>query len=670
MKRWIINRPDETLAAGLSQQCDLTPLCIKIMLSRGCKDLNDLAGFFEQLPLEDPFMLKDMKPAVDTINDAIDAFDLICVYGDYDCDGVTATAILYNYLECCGANVMYYIPERDDGYGLNADAVNSLADKGVKLIVTVDNGISAIEEADLIARLGMKLVITDHHQPQEILPKARAVIDPHRTDCPSSFKELAGVGVALKLCAALDGGSYDAVLEQYGDIAAIGTVADVVSLRGENRSIVSLGTQLLKNTENSGLTSLMELSGMKRDKITSGGMAFLIAPRINAAGRFGSPSTAVEMLTLDDESAHVKAQELSSLNNERKQCEQEIIAQIKERIDSDPSVLREKVIVIDGYNWHHGVVGIVAAKIMEAYDKPCVLISIDDSGEARGSARSFKGFNIFKCFSYCSDLLERFGGHECAGGLSLREENIPKLRTRIAEYAASLEKMPQYELHADKLLTREDLTVGQIASLDCLEPFGAGNAQPVFAIIGARVQKVVPLSQGRHTKLEVAYDSTVQTALAFGEPPEKLGILPGDAVDMLVTADINEYNGNRSISLKIKDIRLSGINQQKAFAALECYESFVRNEAVSEKLRTLMKPERKELLAVYKAISLHRTISVDMLMCRMFLQGINFAKTRICVDAFCEKGLARLMDGSRSVELIPVSEKVDLESCDTLRRLS
>lgn len=668
MKRWTINRPDDELAARLAQQCDLTPLCIKILLSRGCNDINSLAEFFEQPALEDPFMLRDMKPAVDTINEAIEGYDLICIYGDYDCDGVTATAMLYNYLEYCGANVMYYIPERDDGYGLNAQAITMLAEKGVKLIVTVDNGISAIAEADLIASLGIKLVVTDHHQPSETLPKAKAVIDPHRTDCPSSFKDLAGVGVALKLCAALDGGSYDAVLEQYGDIAAIGTVADVVPLGGENRSIVLQGIELLKNTENEGLVSLLELCMLKRDKIRSGDIAFKIAPRINAAGRFGSPVTAVKML-VDDENAEEKAQELVSLNDQRKQSEQQIVAQIKERIDAYPEVLNERVIVIDGKGWHHGVVGIVAAKIMEAYNKPCLLISADDSGEARGSARSFSGFNIFKCFSYCADLLERFGGHECAGGLSVKAENIPLLRKRIAEYAASLEEMPEQPMQADKLLTREDLTIGQIASLDCLEPFGAGNPQPVFAIIGARVQKVVPLSHGLHTKLEIAYDSTVQTAFAFGEAPEKLGVLPGDAVDMLVTAGIKEYNGEKSITLRIADIRLSGVNQQKAFAAMRCYESFRRGEEVSEKLRTLMKPERKELLAVYKAISLHKTISLDMLMCRMYQQGINFAKTRICVDAFCEKGLAAIVDGSRFVTILPASGKVDIESCETLRRL-
>lgn len=668
MKRWMIERPDEELASQLASRCDLTPLCIKILLSRGCGSLDDLAEFFRQTSLEDPFMLKDMKPAVDTINEAIEGFDLICVYGDYDCDGVTATAILYNYLDCCGANATYYIPQRDEGYGLNESAIRMLADKGVKLIVTVDNGISAINEAELIASLGMKLVITDHHQPSEVLPRAKAVVDPHRIDCPSSFKDLAGVGVALKLCAALDGGSYEAVLEQYGDIAAIGTIADVVPLSGENRCIVQAGQELLKNTENPGLISLMELCGLIHNKINSGAIGYTIVPRINAAGRMGSPITALQMF-IDEENAQEYAQQLVSLNSDRKDCEQQIIKQIKETIDEDPAVLDENVIVISGHGWHHGVIGIVAAKIMEAYNKPCVLLSIDENGEARGSARSYPGFNIFRCFSYCSELLERFGGHECAGGLSLREENIPALKRKIAEYADTLEAMPFLEVHADKLLTREDMTLGQIDSLSCLEPCGAGNAQPIFAVIGARVQKVIPLKEGRHTKLEIAYDSTVQSVLAFGYPTEKLGVLQGDAVDILVNAEINEYNGKRSISLRLVDIRLSGVNQQKALAALRCYESFRRGETVSEKLRTLMKPERKELLSVYRTISLHRTVSLEMLMCRMFALGINFAKTRIAVDAFCEKGLARMTDGRRYVTILPADGKVDLESSETLRRL-
>lgn len=672
MDRWTVGKPDEALAKEIEKQCDLSPLCIKVLLSRGCKDLSDIATFFEDVPLEDPFMLKDMQQAVDTINKAIDSFVPICVYGDYDCDGVTATAVLYNYLECSGANVIYYIPERSEGYGMNVDAVRRLAESGIKLIVTVDNGISAVEEAELIEELGMKLVVTDHHKPPEVLPKAVAIVDPHRLDCPSSFKDIAGVGVALKLCAALDGGDYDAVLEQYGDLVAIGTVADVVPLKGENRTIVNAGMRLLKNTENQGLIELMELSGMggeKAQNMTCSDIAFRLAPRINAAGRFGSPKSAVALLLSEDEEAQLKAEELNDLNSSRKDCEKEIIAQIKAKIEKNRDLLSEKVLVIDGKGWHHGVVGIVASKIMEAYGKPCVLISIDNNGMARGSARSMHGFNIFKCLTYCDSLLEKSGGHECAGGLSIKEENIPAFKQMVREYADKAETMPYTELKADKLLTREDLTCGQVQSLEKLEPFGESNPEPLFAMVSAKVQKVIPLSQGKHTKLEVSYDSTVQDVLLFGRAPERLGIRQGDRVDIMVRAGINEYGGTRSVSLKAEDIRLSGIKQQKAFAAMRCYDDIVCRKNVEPKLAALIKPERKELLAVYKAIG--SGISIDMLMQRMYLEcNMNFGKTRACADIFCEAGIAKLSDGCRYIETVKTEGKANLAATKTMQRFS
>lgn len=671
MKRWVIGEADNDLAADIAQKCDLTPLCIKVLLSRGCKDLDDIAAFFDTAPLEDPFVLRDMQEAVDTINKAIESFDLICVYGDYDCDGVTAAAVLYSYLDCCGANVMYYIPEREEGYGLNENAIRTLADKGVKLIVTVDNGISAVNEAQLISELGMELVITDHHQPSETLPNAKAVVDPHRQDCPSDFKNTAGVGVALKLCAALDGGDYDAVMEQYGDLAAIGTIADVVALSGENRTIVTEGLRLLKNTENYGLLCLLERCGLSgTPEISAQSISFVVAPRINAAGRVGSPDTAVQMLLSEDTRAQEKADELIGLNDLRQQKVAEIVSQIKDKIDKDGSVLSQKVIVLDGEGWYHGVTGIVAAKISEAYCKPCVLISADEDGTARGSARSVHGFNIHKCFSYCGELLDRFGGHECAGGLTVRKENIAALKMKIAEYADTVGDMPPFELKADKLLTREDLTVGQISSLSRLEPFGEGSERPSFAIIGARVQKVIPLSQGKHTKLEIAYDSTVQTVLAFGRSPSALGIYQGDMIDMIVYAEVSVYNGQKSISLKLRDIRLHGIDQKKALAALSFYDSFVRGNSIENKLLERMRPDRQELLKVYGHLKAVGEAGMDMLMQRMYLKGMNFAKTRICVDVFCEVGLAELYDGCRAVRIKQINGKADIGSAPTMKKFA
>ncbi|MGN0624142.1 MAG: DHH family phosphoesterase, partial [Oscillospiraceae bacterium] len=315
MKRWKVKKANEQLAAEFCRKCDLSPLTLKVMTARGCEDFQQIVDFFSEAELSDPFMIKDMQLAVDVISQAVDSYELICVYGDYDCDGVTATAILYNYLESMGANVMYFIPEREAGYGMNMEAISELAEKGVSLIVTVDNGISAHKEADEIAKLGMKLVITDHHQPSETLPKAAAVVNPHRQDCPSIYKDLAGVGVALKLCAALDGGNYDLILEQYSDICALGTVADIVPLTGENRTIVRKGLMYMKNSENLGLNFLIDKAGVNRDKLNSGAIAFQLSPRINASGRFGSPLTAVKaLLSEDEEDAESYVDTLMTLN--------------------------------------------------------------------------------------------------------------------------------------------------------------------------------------------------------------------------------------------------------------------------------------------------------------------------------------------------------------------
>lgn len=668
MKRWVINTPDESIVNDLSAKCDLTPLALKVMISRGYDTLEKLAEFFNESELESPFELNDMQDAVDTINRAVDTFDLICIYGDYDCDGVTATAILYNYLDCMGANVTYYIPSRDEGYGMNEKAIRELHAKGVSLIVTVDNGISAIEEAKLIKELGMELVITDHHQPLEELPVAKAVVNPHRADSVVKYTDLAGVGVALKLCAALDGGDYDSVLEQYADIVAIGTIADVVPLTGENRSIVKQGLALLQNTENPGLLELLSLNKLSQDKINSTAVAYMLSPKINAAGRFGSPITALKML-IDEEQATSLAEELMSLNDERKNIEAKISDEIKNAITKNPDLLNERVITIAGKGWHHGVVGIVAAKICEKYGKPCVLLSVDEDGVAKGSARSVPGFNIFRCFKYCADLLERFGGHECAGGVTVVQENIGEFFGRIKEYADSMEKMPFAQITADKLLTREDLTVGQIASLSMLEPIGAANAQPVFAMLHAKVQKVIPLSQGKHTKLELAYDSTVQTALCFGKSPQQLGIFQGDVADLMVNASINEYNGSKSISLKIIDIRPSGVNQAKALAAIESVEGFLQGKEPDKKLASLMLPCRDDFLLVYKAIKTYKSVSLDTLMCRMFTLGMNMAKTRICVDGLSEAGVLRYDAVNTMIELVPNAAHADLDRLEIIKRL-
>lgn len=671
MKKWIINRPNSSKVDEFTKKCDLNRLTLEIMTSRGYTDFDSIVDFFSQAELSDPFLIRDMDIAVETINNAVDNYDLICVYGDYDCDGVTATSILYNYLESMGANVMYYIPEREAGYGINMQAVQELCDRDVKLIVTVDNGISAVAEAEKIAELGMTLVVTDHHQPPEILPKAKAIVNPHRVDCPSIYKDLAGVGVAFKLCAALDGGNYDTVMEQYADICAIGTVADIVPLTGENRTIVKKGLQYLPNTEILGLDTLMRKAKIDRNSVNSTNIAFRIAPVINASGRFGSPLTAVKTLLCEnEEEAENYADMLLSLNSQRKETETAIMTEIVNYINANPEVLNHHVMVLSGKNWHHGVIGIVSARILDFYGKPNILISVDENGEARGSARSVKGFNIFKCFENCAEVLDKFGGHECAGGLSLKEQNIEKFTQMVYDYADSQEHIPISFLTADKLLLPQDISLENIRGLDSMEPFGAENPQPVFAMLGARVDKIIPLSQGKHTKIDFNYGGYKGQALIFSLNPEKACFSVGDKIDMLVNLEINKFNGRESVSIKVIDHRLSTVKQERYFAAKECYEKLKRGESMPEAFIRKIIPSRDELVMVYKYIKQVGATTLDNLFMRLSSDTMNYCKLHICIDIFNDKKLVEFKPATLKIKYLPAEKMVDITQSETLVRLN
>ena len=670
MKRWKIGKSDDSKVAEFLGKCDIGKLALEILSSRGCNDFQQVVDYFTVSELEDPFAVKDMREAADVINKAVDAFDLICIYGDYDCDGVTSTAILYSYLMNIGADVMYYIPEREAGYGLNMDAVDQLAAKGVKLIITVDNGISAIEEARRIYELGMRLVVTDHHQPGDILPRAEAVVDPHRNDCHSKFKDLCGAGVALKLCAALDGGEYDAVLEQYSDICAIGTVADVVSLTGENRTLVKTGLRYLPNTEVYGLDMLLDRQNIDRSDIRSDSISFRIAPVINASGRFGSPITAVQALLSDDrDDAESCVEMILRLNGQRKETEGDIMTQIAAAIDNDPHILDHRAIVVAGKGWHHGVIGIVAARLLDQYSKPVIVISIEDNGEARGSARSVRGFNIFDCLCHCKKVLTKFGGHECAGGFSLREEDIGEFTQLVYEFAQGLEKVPAAVIKADKQLSPADLTVDAVKSLSVLEPTGAGNEKPIFAMLGAVIDRVVPLSQGKHTRLEVRYGGARAQAVMFGVQTASLNYHSGDRLDMLVDLSINSFGGKESVSVRVIDHRLSGVKQEPYFAAKDAYERLRCAQVLPESFIRKIIPDRRELVTVYKYIFSVKQASLDDIFMRIGGDAMYYCKLRICVDIFADKGLVSYTPSTMMISYVPVDRKVDLEDSDTLREL-
>lgn len=671
MKKWTILQPNPEKVKALLQKSDLSRLCAEVLVSGGIDSIEKAAAFFSADELSDPFLLRDMEEAAEILNDAVESGKNICIYGDYDCDGICATVMLYLYLDSLGADVHYYIPERTEGYGMNKAAVRTLAERGTELIVTVDNGISAVEEADLIAELGMELVITDHHRPPEVLPKATAIVDPHRRDCSSPFKELCGAGVVLKLIAAMDGGVYDMALEQFSDLAAIATVADVVSLTGENRAIVEHGLHLLANTENLGLSALMKESKLSADKLSSTAAAFILAPRMNAAGRFGSPSTAVKLLLTDDsEEADALAAELSHLNAKRKETERAITQAIEKSIAENPDILNRRELVFYGEDWHHGVIGIVSARMTERYGKPCFILSAEEDG-ARGSARGVPGYSVYEALNACADLLERFGGHTGAGGFSLKKENIEGFFARLAKFSRSKHpSVPRLTLTAHKVLEARDLTVEQVESLDRLEPFGEANPRPVFALLGARVDEIQPLSEGKHTKLKLNYQGTAAYALLFGTSADsvRLQLKPGEAADLLVHTELNRFNGKTTVSMRALDYRKSGIPQAKYFAALEAYERWRLGEGVPDALKPRIVPTREELVAVYKAVAA-APVPADILFARLCSDSMNYCKLRLCLDIFCELGLICIEPVQNTVSLVSNAPKTDLNRSAILNNL-
>ena len=668
MKKWIIGKPDDSASAELAKQCGLSPLCSSVLVSRGINSVQKACDFFNfrkdnSLPaLSDPFLTKDMRAAADAVLEAVDSGEYICVYGDYDCDGITATTILYSYLECLGANVRYYINMRSDGNGLCEKGIRELADDGVQLIVTVDNGISAISEVKLANELGMKVVVTDHHQPGESLPDALAVVDPHRTDCTSLYKDLCGCAVALKLIAAMDGGDYSAALEQFSDFAALATIADVVPLTGENRFIVESGLHYLKNTENLGLQALMKKAGVK-DRLSSVDVSFSIIPRINASGRFGSASDAVELFLTDDEQrAEELAEQLDRLNSERKAAEEQILASIEESISASPEILYDRVLVIYGEGWHHGVIGIVAARLVERFGKPVFLLS-DDGDEARGSARSVEGFSIYEALAACGDYLTKFGGHVGAGGFSLLKENIGSFKEAMQKFAAEhYPAPPVLTIRADKVILPNELTLDAISSLSSLEPFGEGSRQPIFLIRKAVLTDIVPLSGGVHTKLRLNYGGTMLEGLLFGTKAEDILYRKGDTLDLLASFSINVFNGRTSVSMRISDMRSSSVSQLRYFNAKAAYEQFKRGEGIDPTLAKRALPTRDELILIYKTIAKFGVISSDELFGQLDENVISYCKLRIAVDIFAELGFITYEIWSDRITFIKNPPKAAIES--------
>ena len=678
-KQWKIAHPSPEGRAQL-ERAGIPSLLACVLSARGVTEPEQAWKLLTpgEEPLLDPMLLKDMDRAVLRVGRALKTGELMAVYGDYDVDGITSTCLLTDCLTRLGGRVRSYIPDRlEEGYGLNEEAVLHLAQQGVTLIITVDCGITAAREVEFARELGIDVVITDHHECKQAIPEAAAVVDPHRPDCPYPFKGLAGVGVALKLAMAAAGPDRAGlVFREYADLAAVGTVADVMPMTGENRTIVQTGLAALAHPRRVGLAQLMEEAGLGDKPVTSVSIGYTLAPRINAAGRMGQADLAAELLlTRDPGRAAALAQELCALNRERQTIECEIFQECVQRLERRP---QSGVILLADEHWHQGVVGIVASRLTEKYSCPVFMVCLDQ-GMGKGSCRSWGGVNLFHLLTQCQDLLEGFGGHAMAAGFTVREENIPaldrRLRQLVLEEQAG-EELPSL-LDIDAAVLPQELTVEAVEALDALEPCGAGNPRPVLVLTGAHVISAAQVGRGRHLKLRLEGRGVPLDAIFCSVDGSELGLTPGCRVDVAFYPQINDFRGVRSVQLQVVDLRHA---MTRAQLEQSIYEKYRRGEPLSPQEAQSLLPTRAEFVCLWRYLERQcagQTFLEDTLAriaqksARSGGQSERPNHTLVCLEVMEERGLISLerQSGRVQITLHRLEHKVDLNASSILRRL-
>ncbi len=647
-RKWLLKSPDSPEAGcairKIADELHIDPVVATLLYNRGFCDPESADAFISMKKelMPSPFKLMDMEKGIARIEKAINDGEKITVYGDYDVDGVTSVCTLYLYLQSQGAWVDYYIPNRaGEGYGVSTAAIDSIKEGGTSLIITVDTGVTANEEVEYAKGLGIDFLITDHHECRAELPLATAVINPHRPDCPYPFKELAGVGVVFKLICAYEAKHYNKdlikatfdLMNKYGDLVAIGTIADVMPIKEENRIIVSYGLKKIENTNRVGLAALIDASSgrvearrdkhessrrRKRIKITSGYIGFTLAPRINAAGRVRSATIAVELFLSEKYQEALKiAEMLCEANKERQAEENKIMLEAYDKIKSIDTD-KNPVIVLDADDWHHGVIGIVSSRITEKFCRPSILVSFEGNSQERlpddvgkGSGRSIKGLNLVDALCYCSDHLVKFGGHELAAGLSVTRSELPSFVKKINEYARTIltEKDLIPVIEADCEIDFSRISLNFAESLQLLEPYGVGNPIPMFVMRNVGVVELAGVSEGKHSRITLGDGRSTVTAMYFSNSPESLGIFVGDKVDVLFSIDINEWLDRKNVQLIVRDLKPSDSqadknkNDRARFEQIRAGDSFSADECVL--------PDRADFVAVYKYIQNAAHAGVD-----------------------------------------------------------
>ena len=670
---WNEKKPDMASVNALVS-AGYAPLSAMVLAARGIQNGAQAKNYLDRsAPLPDPFLMTDMALAAGRVALAIENKEKIAVFGDYDVDGITATCLLTDFLRRHGGSCVSYIPGRlEEGYGLNAIALHQLHDEGVQLIVTVDCGITALSEAQLCKELGMDLVITDHHECKDALPEAVAVVDPHRPDGGYPHKDLSGVGIAFKLACALCGDT-EAVLSEYADMVCLGTVADVMPLRGENRVFAARGLELLAHTKRPGIAALMAECGCDPKTVTSSTIGFMLAPRINAAGRMGQIDLAVKLFLTDDpQEAADAAKALCALNRQRQAVESEIYRQAVAML---PAGKPPEAIVLADESWHQGVVGIVASRIAEEYACPAFLICLDgDHGKA--SSRSHGGFNLFASLSALSPLLESYGGHELAAGFTISRKNIPEFRRQICALAADYyqDDLPRTSLDIDCAIDPELLTIPGIDSLKVLEPCGNGCPKPVLSMSGLTIDRISMVGGGRHMRLRLRKGHFTFGAIYFSANPQSVSIAQGDLVDVAFQPQVNEYRGDRIVQMNLLDIRPSC--RAACSAETSLYRALQKGEHLSRESVSSL-PDRAMLAMVWRYLAGVGTEIQEspLCLCRKIVRWagkpLSLGQLSICLDIFQDVGLLEItrLHKSITIRLTPGEGKADLNASQTMQRL-
>ncbi len=671
---WNVAEP-EMGAVNALVSAGYSPLTAMVLSSRGLQNQRDAHNYLDcNAPMPDPFLMTDMDKAAGRVGLAMTLGEKIAVFGDYDVDGITATCLLTDFLRRHGADVVSYIPGRlEEGYGLNPIALHQLHGEGVKLIVTVDCGITALAEAELCRELGMDLVITDHHECKDQLPNAIAVADPHRPDGGYPHKNLSGVGVAFKLAAALCG-SQEEVLAEYADMVCLGTVADVMPLQGENRVFVSRGLSALHHTKRPGLAALMQESGCAPESVSASSIGFMLAPRINAAGRMGQIHLAIELFLTDDpQRAAEVARQLCELNRQRQAVESEIYNQA---ISMLPAGQPPEAIVLADESWHQGVVGIVASRIAEEFSCPTFLICLDGE-HGKASSRSHGGFNLFASLTALSPLLESYGGHELAAGFTITRSNIPEFRRQICQIAAGFysDDTPRTVLDVDCAIQPELLTISGIDSLNVLEPCGSGCPKAVLMMAGLTIERISMVGGGRHMRMRLRRGRYAFNAIYFSANPESASIASGDLVDIAFVPQINEFRGERSVQMNVLDIRPSCTAE--ASPELSAYHALLRDQLTAQTAQSLY-PNRSTLATVWRYLAAVPAAAVQeypICLCRKIVRWsgapLSLAQLMTCLDVFRDVGLLSTQRRHKYlvIRLTPGTEKADLNQSQTLQKL-